>query len=122
MNRTARIVGTAAVALSLVGLGCGGDDIVSISIGELVVTTTTSGIDLDPNGYDVQVEGSAFNTTESIGISETIRFSLIADRTYTVTLSGVAANCGPEANPQVLTVVPDLAVTALFNVGCGPGA
>src|SRR2546422_518343 len=84
------------------------------------VLAVTSGIDLDPDGYTVQVDGGA---SRALAVSGTTRFDGLAAGSHTVTLTGAAANCPVAAdNPRTLHVITggaarDTART-LFQVTC----
>src|SRR5207247_1768463 len=66
------------------------------------VAAATSGIDIDPDGYTVQVDGSA---ARALAVGGTTRFEGLAAGSHTVTLTGAAANCpvAPD-NPRALSV------------------
>src|SRR3989454_672106 len=85
------------------------------------VLAVTSGIDLDPDGYTVQVDGGA---SRALAVSGTTRFDGLAAGSHTVTLTGAAANCpvAPD-NPRAVSVTTG-AVTrdtarTMFQVTCG---
>src|SRR5256886_1769554 len=84
------------------------------------VAAVTSGIDLDPDGYTVQVDGGA---SRALAVSGTIRFEGLGAGSHTVTMTGAAANCpiAPD-NPRTVNVTTG-AVTrdtarTLFQVTC----
>jgi hypothetical protein len=84
--------------------------------GRLRVTTSTTGTNLDPDGYFVEVAG------QTIGFSNdyTFDFAPVAVGDHVVTLMSVASNCsvnGP--NPRTVTVVPNPAAETTFDVVCG---
>src|SRR6266700_5271958 len=56
----------------------------------LAVSTSTSGSDLDPDGYTVTVDGSV---SQSIGTNGLATFIGLAVGNHTVLLSRVARNC-----------------------------
>ncbi|OLB08380.1 MAG: hypothetical protein AUH06_02900 [Gemmatimonadetes bacterium 13_2_20CM_69_27] len=85
------------------------------------VAAVTSGIDLDPDGYTVQVDGGA---SRALAVSGTIRFEGLGAGSHTVTMTGAAANCpiAPD-NPRTVNVTTgavtrDTARTK-FQVTCG---
>jgi hypothetical protein len=87
-------------------------------VGDLAVTTTTTGSNLDPDGYTVTVDENAA-TTKSIGVNGSVTFAGLGAGSHTVALSGLAANCmvsGP--NPQTVVVVNGGMVTSAFSVSC----
>src|ERR1051326_4842352 len=58
--------------------------------GNLTVSTSTSGSNLDPDGYTVTVDGGA---SQAIGTNGSVTFSGLSAASHTVVLSGVANNC-----------------------------
>ena len=60
------------------------------ALGNLTVSTSTSGANLDPDGYTVAVDGGP---GQAIGINGSLSFTNQAAGSHSVTLSGVAVNC-----------------------------
>ncbi len=58
--------------------------------GTLQITTTTTGVDLDVNGYGVAIQNGP---TVSVGPNQSISVPGIPAGTYTATILGVAPNC-----------------------------
>src|SRR5437660_12931108 len=58
--------------------------------GELTVTTSTSGSNIDAYGYNVTVDCGA---SQAIGVNGSVTFSGLSAGSHTVVLSGVAGNC-----------------------------
>jgi PKD repeat protein len=84
--------------------------------GSLTVTTTTSGSNLDPDGYTVAVDGG---TGQAIGINTSFTFNGVATGSHTVTLSGVAGNCTVSGgNSQTTTVSSGQTASVTFSVTC----
>src|SRR6185437_12778104 len=87
----------------------GGSVTTSFSVGcaattdDLVVTTSTSGSNLDPDGYTVTVDGI---TSQAIATSGTITFSGLAAASHNVVLSGVAGNCTVSEGSSRTVAVP----------------
>ncbi len=70
--------------------------------GDLRVTNTTTGSNLDPDGYTVTVDNT---TSQPMATNGSTTFTALAAGDHSVALSGVAANCSvAEANPQTVTV------------------
>src|SRR5207248_741592 len=70
--------------------------------GNLTVSTSTSGSNLDPDGYTVTVDGGA---SQTIGTNGSVTFTGLSAGSHSVALSGVAANCSVSgANPPAVTV------------------
>jgi hypothetical protein len=86
--------------------------------GSLTVTTSTSGSDLDPDGYTVTVDGS---TSQSITTNNSggVTFSNLSAASHTVALTGVASNCSvTSANPMSVTVPAGGVGHADFAISC----
>lgn len=104
-------------AAPLVSLSCGGDGGTDISVPSLTITTATSGVELDPDGYAVAVDGSP---AQPIGLDANVTIDQLTDGQHTVTLSGLAANCTTGTNPETVTVSAGSTATAAFGVTCRP--
>jgi hypothetical protein len=86
--------------------------------GNLTATTTTTGSDLDADGYTVTVDGTQ---SSAIGINGSAPFTGLAAGDHSVQLSGLAANCTVTgANPQTVNVPAGATATAPFTVTCTP--
>src|SRR5881398_1587171 len=84
--------------------------------GNLTVSTTTAGANLDPDGYTFAVDGG---TPQPIGINATIPLTGIPTGSRTVELAGVAANCTVTGGAsQTVTVPPGGSATAAFTITC----
>lgn len=83
--------------------------------GTLAVTTSTSGDDLDEDGYTVAIDGT---DRDPVGIDETVTFEVpTGDRE--VELRGIADNCEVQGeNPRVLPVNEDQTTPTTFAVVC----
>src|SRR5437667_5083230 len=82
--------------------------------GDLTVTNSTSGQDLDPDGYTVTVDGGQ---SRSLGVTASTTYTLTA-ASHTVELSGIAANCTVSGqNPRTVTV-PTGGTTTTFSITC----
>src|SRR5205809_991613 len=85
------------------------------------ITAATSGTDVDPDGYTVQVDAG---TAQTLAVTGTIRFEGLQAGSHTVTLAGAATNCPVAAdNPRTVSVTTgavkrDTARTT-FQVTCG---
>jgi len=85
------------------------------ALGDLVVYTSTTGVDLDPDGYTVTVDGS---TNQNVATNGNVTFPNLNVGNHTVLLTGIASNCSVTgANPRDVDVQfgvnPDT-----FNVTC----
>src|SRR5436190_2231826 len=89
--------------------------------GTIEITAATSGADVDPDGYTVQVDAG---TAQTLAVTGTIRFEGLQAGSHTVTLAGAATNCPVAAdNPRTVSVTTgavkrDTARTT-FQVTCG---
>src|SRR5690242_381541 len=84
--------------------------------GNLTVSTSTTGSNLDPDGYTATVDGGA---SQSVATNGSVTFTGLSAGSHSVALSGVAANCSVGgANPQTVTVPSGGTATASFAVSC----
>src|SRR5207248_388140 len=82
--------------------------------GNLTVSTTTTGANLDPDRYTVTGGGS-----KAIGTNDSVTFSGLATGNHTVTLSGIQSNCsvsGGTSRPVTVNTGPP--VTVAFTIDC----
>src|SRR5947199_28010 len=80
--------------------------------GNLTVTASTTGSNLDPDGYTATVDGGA---SQSVGTNGSVTFTGLSAGSHSVALSGLAANCSVSgANPQTVTVPSGGTATATF--------
>src|SRR6266550_1709215 len=84
--------------------------------GGLTVTTSTTGFNLDPDGYTVTIDGT---NSQPIATNGSVSVTAPAGANP-VALSGVAANCTVSGeNPQTVPVSAGGAATTTFAVTCG---
>jgi hypothetical protein len=100
--------------IPLVGPGCGGGT--DVVLPSLSITTATTGVVLDPDGYSVQVDALA---AQPIGVQATVIVDQLTDGPHTVTLLGLAPNCSAAENPRAVTVTTGATATVAFAVVCG---
>jgi hypothetical protein len=99
------------VATTTFSVGC-------LSEGDLSVSTSTNGVDLDPDGYTVTVDGAA---SRAIATNGGVTFTGIAAGSHSVALSGIAGNCTVSgSDPQSVTVAAGATATAPFSLSCSP--
>jgi len=110
-----RFLGT--IALAMILGGCGSADIVNLEFGGLTVDTLTTGTNLDPNAYNLQVTGPGLNVEQTIGVNDRVVFS-VTPGAYKVRLGDVAPNCASGPNPLDVTVLSGAAASAVFRVEC----
>jgi len=85
-------------------------------VGNITITTSTTGQNFDPDGYTVTLDG---DTSSHIGINTNITLSRIAAGDHSLSLSGVASNCAVTgANPETVTVPSGATAQASFAITC----
>jgi Tol biopolymer transport system component len=103
-------------AAVLFSAGCGDDNGSSPpQTGTLGITTVTTGDNTDADGYTFSVNGGA---SQAIGINATASVPNMSPGSYTVVLSGVAANCTVDAASKTATVTAGATATVTFNIAC----
>src|SRR3954471_13107497 len=109
----ARVLGFLAVAI----VACSSDDSVNVpsQSGFLEITTTTTGTEIDPDGYAVQVDAQDGGT---VGSSATMQID-VPPGDHTVQLTGLAPNCSVSGeNPRQVSVTTGATATVDFAVTC----
>src|SRR5437762_3148603 len=82
----------------------------------LVVSTSTSGSSLDPDGYTLTVDGGQ---SKAIGINNTVTISGLSPGDHSVQLNGVAQNCTVSgSNPRTVSITAGSTTTTTFTVSC----
>ena len=104
-------------AAPLTWLGCGGDgggtDVV---LPALSVTTSTQGVELDPDGYSLLIDATE---SQPVGVSATLVVERLSDGDHTLELAGLAANCSAQgANPRTISVHSGSTASTAFQVVC----
>jgi hypothetical protein len=80
------------------------------------VATTTTGADIDPDGYLVSING---NEAPGIGVNDHVTYIVNEPGDYDVTLSGLAANCTIQGSAtQSVTVAVKETAHLAFEVVC----
>ena len=88
-------------------------------VGVVTVTTTTSGLGPDPDGYTVQVDGSV---EVSIDVNGSVLLSPLAPGPHSLLLTGVAPNCTVAGdNPRAIETAAGAPLTVEFAVTCVGG-
>ncbi len=83
--------------------------------GTLTVATSTTGSNVDPDGYTLTLDGTA---SQPIGVNDAVTRT-VPTGAHPVALSGLAANCAMSgANPTTVSVPADGTVTTTFAVTC----
>jgi Tol biopolymer transport system component len=87
-------------------------------VGTLLVSVTTSGVDLDPDGYVVAADPSI---RRAVGSSDQVRLEGVPAGRQSIRLSGLAANCSVQGeNPVTVDVTPGGEADTAFVVRCWP--
>ena len=108
-----------SIAIGLVLLGCS-DNGTGVEVPALQVTASTTGSDLDPDGYIITVDGGQ---ERAIAANGPLTVANLSPGDHQVLLSGIAANCQVQGdNPRTVTVSAGATATADFAIVCGTGA
>ncbi len=84
--------------------------------GTVRVATSTTGVDLDLNGYAVALDGA---TTQPVGVNAVLTLTNVAAGAHTLQFSGVAGNCSASGtNPRAISVTAGETATVAFEVTC----
>ena len=102
--------------LILVACADTGTDENGNSRGDLRVTFTTTGTNLDPNGYDVSID---LATPVTIGSNGSYLFEGLLSGPHQMAISGFAANCDLAGdNPRTVGVVTNQETQVAVSVTC----
>lgn len=113
--KRSRIVTLVVLVSPLLFAACGDDDSSPPQTGSIQVTTTTSGDDLDTDGYTVAIGSDS----RAIGLNGSQTFTGLTPASTSVTLSGIADNCSVAGdNPLSVNVTAGATATAAFAVQC----
>jgi hypothetical protein len=97
---------------------CGGGDsaVVPPGSGTLQVTTSTTGVEPDGDGYTVQVDA---DRAEAVGPAGSVSRA-VTSGTHSVLLAGIAPNCSVSGdNPSTVTIAAGETKSITFAVTCG---
>jgi len=84
--------------------------------GDLYVTMTTTGTNVDPDGYSVSVDGGA---AQPISVNDSVTVSALSAGSHTVLLAGAAANCAIDgSNPRSIVIQAGRTTQVVFSVTC----
>src|SRR5687767_7956340 len=97
-NTRAQLPSSFLIMLAL-AVACG-EDSNAPGTATLEITTTTAGVEPDPDGYLVQVDAGE---PQAIGTGATVQIPDVAAGDHSILLAGVAPNCTvEEENPHTL--------------------
>lgn len=123
--------------LAALSFGCGGDNgrvlgplVVqppppARGLGNVLVTTMTSGSDVDPDGYVVEVNGpwAYDHAPTEVASNATVTLRNLTRGSHTLALLGVSANCvGENLSARGIMVVPDSVIAVVFSLVCSATA
>jgi hypothetical protein len=98
-------------------VACGDRD-TGVEAPDLQVTTSTTGTDLDPDGYSLSIDG---DQGRAVGVTDTLELSGLTAGSHDVLLGGVIENCTVQGeNPRTVNIVSGSTGQADFIVVCGP--
>jgi hypothetical protein len=119
MHLSLRRLGTTLIPGSiLVLLSCSGEGLVAPTTGSIAITTATTGLEPDADGYAISVDEGA---DVVIGANGSHQVNELAAGSHTVRLGGIAGNCTVEGeNPRAVSVEAGATATVQFTVTCGP--
>jgi hypothetical protein len=87
-------------------------------VGQIRITTTTTGSSQDADGYQYSVDGGQ---SQAIGVNASAMVSGLAAGSHVVVLSGISANCAvPGGTSREVTVTAGGTAAVAFNVSCSP--
>jgi probable HAF family extracellular repeat protein len=103
--------------LTCAALSCGGDDgLTGPTTGQLQVTLSMTGEELDPDGCQVSVDGGS---PEVITAGSSVRFTGLEAGSHSVRLDDLASNCTVEGpNPRSVSVAAGTTTPVTFSVTC----
>jgi hypothetical protein len=108
--------GTVVLALTGCGDSDGGGGTDPGDRGDFSVMTVTTGVELDPDRYEIRVNGIFASL---IGVNDSVKFASRAVDTYSVELSEVASNCVVSGdNPRPVQVTVDTETGTTFELEC----
>jgi Tol biopolymer transport system component len=97
-------------------LGCGGESITRPTTGTLQVSVTTTGTDIDPDGFQLSVDGAP---GQSLPANGTVTWTG-AGGSHTLAISGLAFNCDLIAAPATATLTLGQTTHVDVSATCTP--
>lgn len=100
------------------GSGAAGPNLIT---GELLVQTSTSGSNLDPDGYTAVLEpGTEDEESAEMELNDSHTFTSVEPGFRIVELVGVAENCSVSGeNPREVSILAGVTARTTFEVTCG---
>lgn len=107
------------VLIVVAGTGCVGDNIVSPNLSRIfVVTTQTTGSSIDPDGYELSLDGAGLDIQQPIATNDAQTFMAPLSGVVTVTLGDIADNCVVDENPRMVSTAVASSSHANFAISC----
>jgi hypothetical protein len=111
-----RLTSFLLLAAPLVGLACGGDGGVDVVLPSLRITTLTTGVQLDPDGYTVSVDAGV---AQPVPVDGSVVVDRLSEGAHSIHLTGLATNCTVAGdNPRSVSVAPGTTAAADFAITC----
>jgi alpha-tubulin suppressor-like RCC1 family protein len=84
-----------------------------------VVAATTTGVDVDPDGYTVALDSGLFVGTKALAVNGTVTFPQLGPGTHSVSLLGSTTNCLVAGdNRRNVSVIAGQTTHVSFDVSC----
>jgi hypothetical protein len=107
-----------ALFAALAASACGGDGGTDIVLPPLRISTATTGVEIDADGYIVSVDSRA---PQPIASNATLTTEGLSEGSHTVELSGLASNCTVDGeNPRSVMVQAGATTPVAFVITCSP--
>jgi hypothetical protein len=107
---------TCLAATACIGGNTGPEDGDPVPTGSISAATSTSGTNVDADGYVVVLDEAHSRPIDPTGF---VTFSALPTGSYNVLLDGIASNCVVAAsNPVNVTLLADSSVVAQFDLTC----
>jgi Tol biopolymer transport system component len=118
LKAASRISFKAVGLLAVLVVACQDSTSPVIRPGAIALGITTTGADIDGDGYYVYVD-SYTGSVRSVGTTSSLTFDSLKAGPHRITLTGLAHNCQTaEPNPQTFEVEPGMVTTVTFTLTC----
>jgi hypothetical protein len=95
---------------------CGGGGSGTSGEGSLTLHISTTGTEVDPDGYSIRVDAG---TPQPIAVNDTLELPHLAAGGHTLELDGVSSNCITlSPNPSAVTIEPGASTDAAMEIEC----
>jgi hypothetical protein len=107
-----------ALFAALAAPACGGEGSTDIVLPPLTISTATTGVEIDPDGYVVSVDSRA---PQPIASNATLTTEGMSEGAHIVELSGLSPNCAVDGeNPRSVMVEAGATTPVAFVITCSP--